>query len=817
MTRLRQLTHIIVFVVGALTLCGCGGGSSGSGTGKGGNTPSIATVSPTSMMVNVPLGTLLISGSNFTADALVQIDGQPISTDVLDSHNLQANLTPSYDYVVATHQITVQESTGTSNAVSMSVYAPQQGPFVMNAVPGFLVGTESNPPWIAVADLDGDGFADVLMPNDVPNGSGGIAILKGRSDGSLASPVVLSMQTPYALLVGDVDGDGIADLVSVTQSGLNSAVTVLHGDGHGNFQQTTSSQVPYLGDPVTEYLSDLDGDGKLDLVLAGENGSATASNIEWLRNTGGGNFSPATTLATMNASTYFAIGDLNGDGKPDIVYSTQDAPFAPFVVHTLLNQGSGQFSDNPTPGLNGIGGLATILDFNLDGIPDLVVQAVQNNLTIQLYSFAGKGDGSFQQVSSVTISPPGYHIYTFVVGDFDHDGFPDLAGPDGETEPSHILYLFGDGRGNFTPQKVVGPQGGPAALGDINGDGIPDVVVPDRFSFVSVALGRTDRKFPSAFSLTPQLATTAYAGDVNGDGLLDIFVGGFGGNSVYGTVFQNQGNDSFQFGAFTDPTSFMVADLTGKGTVDLIGSSDSGLVIWPNNGTFGFSSSPITLPPLSGTIMVVDMDGDGHPDIVGDGQIFYGKGDYQFTPVATPSVFSGPYLIGDFNGDGKLDIAIGGATWVNAGNRTFNVVTTEVLPLVNGSIAVVADFNRDGRDDVAIDVPDGQSVGIYYGQSDGTFVLATELDAGEIVGGLAVGDFDGDGHIDVAAGLMLAQQGVILFNQGNGEYKRSYFASGADTVSLTGADLNHTGNTDLIFTNFELDYRPPNVDVVFQK
>jgi hypothetical protein len=130
---------------------------------------------------------------------------------------------------------------------------------------------------------------------------------------------------------------------------------------------------------------------------------------------------------------------------------------------------------------------------------------------------------------------------------------------------------------------------------------------------------------------------------------------------------------------------------------------------------------------------------------------------------------------------------------------------------------VVADFNGDGKDDVAINLPDEQNVGIYYGQSDGTFVLATELDAGEIVGGLAVGDFDGDGHIDVAAGLMLAQQGAILFNQGNGQFKRSYFASGADTVSLTGADLNRTGKTDLIFTNFGLDYRPPNVDVVFHQ
>jgi hypothetical protein len=813
MVGYRQLSFLGLALV-LLALSGCGGGSGGSrgGGGGGGKGPTIATLSPTNMMVGVPLGSLLVSGSNFNADALVAIDGQPVSTDLIDPHTLQAEIYPSFDNTVATHQITVQESAGTSKPVSISVYAPEQGPFVMNAIPGFLVGTESDPPWIAVADVNGDGFADVIMPNDVPNGSGGIAILDGRSDGSLASPTIISMVTPSALLVGDVDGDGIADLVCITQVGTNSAVTVFHGDGHGNFQQTTSSQVPYLGGPGTEYLADLDGDGLLDLVLSGQNGSATASNIEWLRNTGGGNFPAAVTLATMNAATYFSIGDLNGDGKPDIVYSTQNSQSGPFVVYTLLNQGSGQFSDSPTPGLNGIGGLTNVIDFNLDGIPDLVVQVVQPNTLLQLYSFKGNGDGSFQQVSSVTISPPG--VYQLVVGDFDHDGYPDLVGTDGETEPSHILYLFGNGKGDFTPQQVVGPMGVAIAGGDINGDGLPDVAVADRFSFVSVALGQAGRQFPSAIALTPQVSITPYAGDINGDGLLDIYIGGA---DIQGTVFQNEGNDSFQLAALTDSTSFMVADLTGKGVVDLIGVSDAGLVIWPNNGTFGFSTSPITLPALNGPIMVADMDGDGHPDIVGSGQIFYGNGDYQFTPVTTPDVFTGPYVIGDFNGDGKLDIATGGATLLNEGNRTFTVVPTDVLPLENGAVAVVADFNGDGKDDVAVSLGDEQSVGIYYGQSGGSFYLATELNTGEVVGGLAVGDFNNDGHIDVAVGLILAQQAAILFNNGNGQFSRSFFASGAFTISMTAADLNHRGKTDLIFANFELDYRPPNVDVVFHK
>ncbi len=125
--------------------------------GGGGNTPTITTLSPSNIVVGVPLGTLLVTGSNFKSDALVAIDGQEVSTFMLDPHTLEGEVSPDFDNRVATHKITVQQSTGTSNAVSMAVYAPQQGPFVMNAVPGFLVGTESNPPWIAVADVNGVG------------------------------------------------------------------------------------------------------------------------------------------------------------------------------------------------------------------------------------------------------------------------------------------------------------------------------------------------------------------------------------------------------------------------------------------------------------------------------------------------------------------------------------------------------------------------------------------------------------------------------------------------------------------------------------
>ena len=130
----------------------------------------------------------------------------------------------------------------------------------------------------------------------------------------------------------------------------------------------------------------------------------------------------------------FSIADLNGDGRPDIVYTTANSQAGPFVVHTLLNQGSGQFTDTPAPGLNGIGGLANVLDFNSDGIPDLVVQAVENSV-IRLYSFVGKGDGTFQPVSSVTISPSAFSVYQLVIGDSTTTAFS--IWPESTVKPNH--------------------------------------------------------------------------------------------------------------------------------------------------------------------------------------------------------------------------------------------------------------------------------------------------------------------------------------------------------------------------------------------
>jgi len=129
----------------------------------------------------------------------------------------------------------------------------------------------------------------------------------------------------------------------------------------------------------------------------------------------------------------------------------------------------------------------------------------------------------------------------------------------------------------------------------------------------------------------------------------------------------------------------------------------------------------------------------------------------------------------------------------------------------------VADFNGDGKEDIAAIFPGYTFVFVYYGNGDGTFNLAIELDAGQYIGSLAVGDFNSDGKPDLVAGLEMSHQACIFFNLGQKQFAASYFASGADTDTLIATDLNRDGKPDVAVTNFIYSYEPANADVIFHK
>jgi hypothetical protein len=328
---------IVSSAVFALVLSSCGGGASGSngyqggggGSGGGGASGlSISQLAPSSIMVGIPVGGVTVYGQGFTLASQVFMDGQPLSTTLTAPGTLTAQISTSISYTTGTHQFSVQSSGQVSNSLTYTVYAPQQGPLVMQAIPGFMVGSyETDPSFIVAADVNGDGLADVIMPGPGLSNSASIAILTGQANGTLATVQYIPVPvTPFALAVGDVDGNGTPDLITIT--GNNSSpplttVSVLPGDGHGNFQPPVINQTVNAPSPEIVFLADLDGDGQLDLVLSVTQTSGVSSSIEWLKNTGGSFAAPVTL--TTNATGAFSIADFNVDGKPDIIYTTVGA------------------------------------------------------------------------------------------------------------------------------------------------------------------------------------------------------------------------------------------------------------------------------------------------------------------------------------------------------------------------------------------------------------------------------------------------------------------------------------------------------------
>jgi len=773
-------------------------------------------------MVGVPVGLATVFGANFTSDAQVYLDGTPaMQTAFVSSTQVQVVIPIDIDTVARVYQVTVHENSGVSNGVPFTIYAPVQGPQPFSAVTEYYPSDGAAGP-IAVGDVNHDGFADVILAGPSVNNGPSLAVMFGNAAGQLAQPVVTAGLSVGVPVIGDVNGDGHPDIVSAAlDANQLPAVSVLLNDGNGNFSQ--SSFTPFVGDyPASVTLADVDGDGKPDLLFSVRDPVA----IYYFRNLGGGSFAPPVTLASptgIGANRTFAVGDFNGDGRPDIVYSVLNTTTGMDQIHLLLNQGGGSFIDEVPAGVTGEAGYLAVGDFNNDGYLDIAVQPETSFTGLSsapIRVFLGRGDGTFVAGPTTTFEFNSFQSYQLVVGDFDHDGNLDIAGVNGDTEPGQVTFLWGDGTGNFSAQQVVGPMDFSISTGDINGDGIPDVIVGD----VGVILGQKGRNFPSGTSFRPANSGNVSAGDINGDGKLDLLVPGYS-NLVPGTVYMNLGGGKFQQEGSPSGEGILLADLNGDGLAEMIGTDGTNVLIWPGTGDPNFSTGPIVVAVPSGVgygasaMQIADMDGDGRPDIVLPNFILYNEGNFNFVAVAnTIGNSDSSFVIGDFNKDGLLDMATGGFTLLNQGNRTFKSVSPNNLNIEGDVTMTAGDFNGDGADEIVLS-GNGYGLGIYYGQGDGTFYLQNQLNVGpnDFSQATAVMDVNGDGLPDVVACLFFTEVCVVFTNDGQGGFQRSFLASGANSVAIVSGDFNGDGKPDFAISNYALEYRPPNFVVIFHK
>jgi len=612
---------------------------------------------------------------------------------------------------------------GFSNNTLLVYLANGDGTFAAG-VSYSLGAVQISQPVIVFGDFNGDHKTDVaVLYSTASNVPGQEIVLLGNGDGTFQSTPLTStgaMGTAISPVVADFNGDGKLDLATLTvtqlsNAGVQVATAFLQlGNGDGTFQSPTTA----CADPDSAWLAggssgftalaaaDLNGDGKLDLVLLADllevcegNGDGTFSTnptYYQLMQMGG----PGIVIADFNADGKLDVaagfevllGDANGrlQGPPTLLlptytsvaavgrFVTNGAPAVAVITGTntnnllyiLTNDGTGILSLAHSYIMPLSGYAIGMDDVNGDGNLDLiVVGSVPNAQNWGFSVLLGNGDGSFrapvlyqQDTQPLSLFP------TIVIADFNNDHRLDLAVAVGNQE---FAILLGNGDGTFgAPAYVFDGDGGAIVSADFNGDGNLDIAEAGA-SGLGILLGNGDGTFqPATFPYTTGLGELL-AVDLNGDGNIDLISNG--------QVFLGNGNGTFNTLASTGPFAGNVslADFNGDGKLDMVGLNSLGAehfdVIFLGNGDGTFNRSPIQIPynypphSLNATVQAADMNGDGKPDLIIETD----------TSNNAPTVFVLINSTVSARPDFTIGMASGSSSTISAGKTaTFNLTFT---------------------------------------------------------------------------------------------------------------------------------------------
>ena len=328
---------------------------------------------------------------------------------------------------------------------------------------------------------------------------------------------------PTSIAVGDLNGDRRPDLATANYAGT---VSVFVNRGRGHFRPRVDYPVGGLLRSVA--IGDLNADGKSDLVTASWTAS-TGGMISVLMSRGAAHFATGVGYRTAGVPWSLSLGDLNGDGRLDVV----TANGFPDAVSVLVNRGDGSFApevDYPT----GSGPIAVrIADLNGDRAPDVVTANAASSVSI----LTNNGDGTFQHERDY---PTGYQPSSVATGDLNHDRATDVVTANGGGQS--VSVLTNKGNGTFRP-KIDFPSGRAlrsvrgfpiaVAIGDLNGDGKPEITIANSGGPPSIAVltnkGRGEFEPNLAFDMVVRSIALV---DVNQDGRRDIAGESFDFNTV---------------------------------------------------------------------------------------------------------------------------------------------------------------------------------------------------------------------------------------------------------------------------------------------
>lgn len=685
---------------------------------------------------------------------------------------------------------------------------------------GEVVGAGTTNPYLTrmvTADFNGDGLTDLAAPNDVD----AVLVFLAVKGGGFAKPIAYeTIDVPYPVAAGDLDGDGDIDIVVGSRSGSISGVSVLLNNGDGTFQP--HKDYDYGGSYAENIVvGDADGDGDADVVVYDTNlFSALAPTIYVLPGAGDGTLSTATMQTVTPSSPEgfeggLSLADVNGDNRPDIVAvsgcNSNGAGQNVDNVDIFAGAAGGTFPSAPSQSM-AVGSCPSLAtgDVNGDGIADIVVERIyktyddnQAGITSPAVQVILGGADSLAIDHSYPIAHNPLSATSLNIADADGDGHPDVII---NSTPVGVQVMYGAGDGNFeTPAPTSTIYGREVTALDLNGDGLRDLVGL-MYNGLLVSRGLGQRQFLNSRQFTHEDDTGAGLGahdiigaDFNGDGTPDVATVNDDGTL---SLLMNDGSGSFGAPTIvalgTAPMRAIAGgDFNEDGMPDIAAVNDGGVFftgISNGDGTFVFTPGSLA---VSGTVDIAtgDINADGHADLVfaenggnqieicvGGGHGFFGCSIHQPVIVSKPDQVA----VADLNGDHKADLivttatadaTVAGATdayvWLNNGLGGFGTSPSVTLPVPgDGAGIAVGDVNGDGIADIVFG-SDGDSVTIFIGHGAGTFGAPTSLPVGAFPPSspsyVALADVNGDGAADIIAQALYGNLSVLT-NNGDGTF-----------------------------------------------
>ncbi len=501
-----------------------------------------------------------------------------------------------------------------------------------------------------------------------------------------------------------------------------------------------------------------------------------------------------TTVTTGGTPVSLVSADFDGDTQADVAVLNQ----ADDTVQIFLGNGDGTFTDSGTVAV-GDGGVqivaaqlsdddaSTVID-DSDNLDLVVVNTADGDVSILL----GDGAGGFASAGDVAA---GTDPSAVAVGDVNNDGNPDLAVANEGDDQAEVF--LGNGNGTFGAGATFDVAGGPTGvtLADVDGNGNLDLITANGDDdSVSVLMGRGDGTFMEHEDYGPE---SVALGDLNGDGDTDLVVANRDGNTV--SVLIGDGSGAFAgrwtYATGAAPMDVRLADMNGDGDLDAVTANQGGnnISVLLGDGSGGFGAATNTAVGAMPTDLDVgQIDNAGGLDVVVANRnddtvtVLIGDGAGGFSGSATYNVGDSPsdVALGLMDGDAFNDIVVanqaddtvnvlvndgaGGFTDAGVGS-TFSVTTVDDGVQSPVGLAI-GDADDDGTLDVVTANRLGETIAVLLGSGDGSLFALQLFPAGDSPTALALEDLTGDGAPEALVTDQVGDSVLVLMNNGDGTF-----------------------------------------------